>query len=95
MFHGLTYTECDPDVLRTDPSPQEGAKNSVTVPNGAINYNGLAPSSVATLVCNKGYSVANEINRTCMSDGHWSDETLQCMKDPAAGTPVMTFTQFS
>ncbi len=66
------------------------------MPNGTISYNGLAPGSVATLVCNEGYSVANEINRTCMGDGHWSDETLQCIKDPTPGILVMSlFTQFS
>ncbi len=56
------------------------------MPNGTINYNGLAPGSVATLGCNEGYSIANKINRTCMSDGHWSDETLKCIKDPTAAT---------
>ncbi len=24
-----------------------------------------------------------------MSDGHWSDETLQCIKDPTAATPFL------
>ncbi len=83
--------------MGTDPSPQEGA-GSVTVPNGTINYNGSAPGFIATLVCNEGYSVADEINRTCMSDGHWSDETLECIQNPTAATPgisVMTFTHFS
>ena len=60
------------------------------MPNGTISYNGLDPGSVATLVCNEGYSVANEINRTCMGDGHWSDETLQCIKDPTPGILVMS-----
>ncbi len=50
------------------------------MPNGVINYNGSAPGSVATLACDQGYSVVNDINRACMSDGHWSDETLQCIK---------------
>ena len=61
------------------------------MPNGTINYNGSAPGFVATLVCNEGYSVANEINRTCMSDGHWSDEILKCTKDPTAATGVPVF----
>ncbi len=88
IFYLHNYIECDPEVLGTDPSPQR-IFGSVTVPNGVINYNGSAPGSVTTLACDQGYSVMNDINRTCMTDGHWSDETLQCIKDRTV-TPGMS-----
>ena len=78
--------ECDPEVLGTSPSSQISA-GSVAVPNGMVTYNGVVLGSVATLTCDIGYSVANEYNRTCMSDGHWSKlkGTVRCEQETTAG----------
>ncbi len=63
--------ECDPEVLGTSPSSQRNA-GSVAVLNGVVTYSGVVLGSVAILICDPGYNVANEYNRTCMSDSHWS-----------------------
>ncbi len=76
--------DCDPEVLGTSPSSQRSA-GSVAVPNGVVTYSGVVLSSVATLACEPGYSVTNEYNRTCMSDGHWTKGTLRCEQETTAG----------
>ncbi len=76
--------ECDPEVLGTSPSSPRSA-GSVAVPNGVVTYSGVVLGSVATLTCDIGYSVANEHNRTCKGDGHWSKGTLRCEQETTAG----------
>ncbi len=77
----LVASECESGDLGTNPSSSSGA-GSVNVPNGMVTYNSLTPDSVATLICDPGYTVGSEQNRTCLSDGHWSDETLECVEVP-------------
>ncbi len=55
-----------------------------------VTYTSLTPGSIATLICDPGYTVGNEQNRTCLSDGHWSDETLECVEVPPTGTCACT-----
>ncbi len=86
--------ECDPEVLGKSPSSQRSA-GSVAVLNGVVTYSGVVLGSVATLTCDTEYSIANEYNRTCMSDGHWSKGTLRCEQETTAGecyTAIQTVT---
>ncbi len=77
--------ECDPEVLGTNPSSQRSA-GSVAVSNGVVTYSGVVLGSVATITCDPGYNnVANEYNRSCMSDGHWSKRMLRCEQATTAG----------
>ena len=69
---------CDASTLADSPSSQSGP-GSVRVPNGTVTYTDRIPGSVATLICNPGY--------TCGSDGHWSEEVLSCeVMDQPPGT---------
>ena len=70
-------TACDLKALGGVPS--EGGADSIRIPNGVINYTDLAPGSVAELECDPGYRPKSSINRTCGSDGHWSEEVLSCV----------------
>ncbi len=51
----------------------------VNVSNGLIHYNGVSPGSVATLNCSNEYTADSLLNRTCLFDGWWSDEALECV----------------
>ena len=42
-------------------------------------YTDLTHSSIAVLECNPGYRPESSLNRTCGSDGHWSEEELSCV----------------
>ncbi len=67
----------------------------MAVLNGVVTYSGVVLGSVATLTCDTEYSITNEYNRTCMSDGHWSKGTLRCEQETTAGecyTAIQTVT---
>ena len=65
-------------VLGDNLSSQNGS-GSVRVSRGIITYTGLTPSSIAVLECDPGYRPESSLNRTCGSDGHWSEERLSCV----------------
>ena len=54
----------------------------VRMENGVVTYTDLTPGSIAMLECDPGYRYRPEssINRTCGSDGHWSEEVLSCVE---------------
>ena len=74
----VSTAACDPMVLGDNPSLLNGS-GSVRVSNGIITYTALTPSSVAMLECDPGYRLEFSLNRTCGSDGHWSEEELSCV----------------
>ena len=77
-FFPILTTECDPNVLGSNPSSQQSA-GSVSVINGEIAYDGVAPGSIAHLVCSKGYSATEETrDRICLCNGIWSGKTQFC-----------------
>ncbi len=89
FYLGLYYTECDPRDLGTNPSSSNGF---VSVPNGLVTYENLTPGSVATVLCDQGYTVSSEYNRTCLRDGHWSEDTLDCMRTPSFSPSIILCT---
>ena len=56
------------------------------MPHGVVTYNDLTPGSVAVLECDPGYRPESSLNRTCGSDGHWSEEELNCAVVIQSGT---------
>ena len=76
--HSISSVACNPNNLGEFPSSQNEA-GSVNVFSGVVNYTGLIPGSVAMLICNPGYRPMSSINRTCRSDGHWSEKRLSCV----------------
>ena len=55
------------------------------MPNGVVTYTDLTPSSIAMLECDPGYRPESSLNRTCGSDGHWSEEELSCVEVTQSG----------
>ena len=80
----ISSVACNPNNLGEFPSSLNGA-GSANVLSGVVNYTGLIPGSVAMLICNPGYRPGSSINRTCRSDGHWSEERLSCVKVDHSG----------
>ena len=53
--------------------------SSLTNPaNGQVVVSGLTPGSTATYSCDEGFALNGTQNRTCQSDGTWSDVAPTC-----------------
>ena len=46
--------------------------------NGTVTWTGLIPGSTATYTCDEGFELNGVQNRTCQSDGTWSDVPPTC-----------------
>ena len=46
--------------------------------NGMVTWTGLTPGSTATYTCDEGFELNGVQNRTCQSDGAWSDVPPTC-----------------
>ena len=79
----ISFVACDSDNLGEFPSSLNRA-GSVNVLSGVVDY--TVSGSVAMLICNPGYRPLSSINRTCGSDGHWSEEELSCVEADHSGS---------
>ena len=48
------------------------------ISNGGVSLSGTQFASVATYSCDVGYRLEEEMERTCLSNGSWSDTTPLC-----------------
>ena len=48
------------------------------ISNGGVSLSGTQFASVATYSCDVGYRLEGEMERTCLSNGSWSDTTPLC-----------------
>ena len=46
--------------------------------NGAVTLDGTGEGSIATYTCDEGFSRDGPVDRTCGSDGMWSDAAPVC-----------------
>ncbi len=69
---------CNPEELGSDPT-STNSSGKVTILSGRVEYDGVTPGSIATLMCNREYEPATgSSNRTCMNDGNWSGDQQSC-----------------
>ena len=52
--------------------------NGGSIENGFVCYNGIVAESLATYMCNEGYTLTGTEQRLCGSDGRWSGDTPFC-----------------
>ena len=50
------------------------------IPRGSVFLSGNREGSIATYVCDSGYSLAGDAQRTCQSNGLWSGREPSCGK---------------
>ena len=55
--------------------------NLVSPVNGAIYLSGLTYLSKATYTCNTGYQLRGPVERTCDTDGLWSQYSPSCNRE--------------
>ena len=48
--------------------------------NGAVSVPDASFGGVATYTCNTGYDLTGAVNRSCQSDGTWSDSPPTCVE---------------
>ena len=59
------------------------SSGTITIPNGAVTYNGVTFGSTAQLTCDSGYEpAAGASNRMCLNDGSWSQGIQSCVAVP-------------
>ena len=46
--------------------------------NGVINSTGNMEGDTVTYICNEGYNLSGDANRTCQSNGSWSGIPPKC-----------------
>ncbi|XP_053399292.1 CUB and sushi domain-containing protein 3-like [Mercenaria mercenaria] len=54
---------------------------------GTINLSSDGSTTLATVVCDSGYSLNGVVNMTCRTDGSWNFGTATCVKCPDLETP--------
>ena len=52
--------------------------NLPTLQNGRVIQRGNKPGDTATYVCNSGYELVGQSDRTCQTGGDWSGEAPTC-----------------
>ena len=49
--------------------------------NGALSLSdGVNEGSVATYICDEGFTLTGSVNRTCTSDGGWTPAASVCLR---------------
>ena len=95
-----TTTECQTEsfgtqtISRTDSHCNSSSINSVLVPNGLVCFDGLTSGSVATFLCNDGYTLIGNKHQTCQNNGSWIGDTPQCKHDRKLNYKILGQTLF-
>ena len=57
------------------------------IDGGSVEFTGLTPGSEAVylFMCQEGFGLEGDINRTCQENLKWSGETPQFVKLPCTG----------
>ena len=92
----FSQLECNPfDLVVTvgfNPTPLTFKGTGVfNISYGRVLYTGVAPKSVASVVCDEGFRPTFDINRTCMFGGQWSEGNLICEVMPVSTRPPGVF----
>ena len=80
-------TECQTEpfgtqtISPTDYRCKMSSNKGVLVPNGFVCFDGLTSGSVATFLCNDGYTLVGHKHLICQNNGSWIGDTPQCKLD--------------